>query len=142
MLVTRRGLLAGGRAVGCDADVVVVDSVRAELIQAGRRLPDHVRDGILALGPRAVAELVAVLEDEALLCETGPGAGWAPIHAVELLGELRSVEAIEPMLRLLADSDFLDIVHDRILQQMPPIGAPMVEPALRAYAASTDDAAG
>ncbi|MGH8862325.1 MAG: hypothetical protein ACRDVG_14035, partial [Jatrophihabitantaceae bacterium] len=115
------------------------ESVRTQLLQAGRRLPDRVRDRVLALGPAAVPELVAILEDEPLLFETGPGGGWAPIHAVDVLGELRAVEAIEAMLRVLAGSDFLDIVHDRILLRLPEIGAPVVEPALRAYAANSDD---
>jgi hypothetical protein len=118
---------------------MVVESVGAELIQAGRRLPDGLHDRVLAHGSAAVRELIAVLDDDALLFETGPGAGWAPIHAVDLLGELRAVEAIEPMLRVLAGTDFLDIVHDRMLLRMPQIGAPVIEPALRAYADSTDD---
>ena len=104
---------------------VVVDDVRTQLIQARERLLDAVRDRILA--------------DESLLSETGPGEGWAPIHAVDLLGELRAVAAIEPMLRLLAGTDFMEIVHDRILVRMADIGAPVVEPALHAYANSADE---
>lgn len=81
---------------------MVVESVRTELIHAGRRLPDGVRDRILALGRAAVPELVAILQEEALLAETAPGEGWSPIHAVDLLGELRAVDAIEAMVRVLA----------------------------------------
>jgi hypothetical protein len=116
-----------------------VESILEELVRGGRRLPDGVRDRILALGPAAVPELIAILDDEALLSETAPGAGWAPIHAVDLLGELRAGDAVEPMLRVLAGTEFLDIVHDRILQRMPQIGAPVIEPALHAYADSRDD---
>jgi len=118
---------------------MVVESVRTALIHAGRRLPDGVRERILALGQAAVPELVAILQEEALLAETAPGGGWTPIHAVDLLGELRAVDAIEAMVRVLAGTDSLDIVHDRILMRLPEIGAPVVEPVLRAYADSTDE---
>jgi hypothetical protein len=62
------------------------------------------------------------------------GAGYA----VGLLADLGATEAIEPMLRVLAATDGLDLLHDRIIQRLPRLGAPVLEPALRAYG-QTDD---
>jgi hypothetical protein len=85
----------------------------------------------LALGAGAVPALLRILDDEVL-------EGWAPVHAVRLLGEMRIVEAIGPMLRALAETDTLDVLHDAILTSMPEIGEPVVEPALRAYSEDDD----
>ena len=89
------------------------------------------------MGDAGVTALLEILEDETLAQIDSPGEGWAPIYAAELLGELRAATAVEPMLRVLAQTDPLDILHDRLLPSLAKIGAPVVEPALRA-AASAD----
>ncbi len=104
------------------------------LISAGQRVPDDVRRDIVALGAMAVPGLLEIVEDQKLAIETAPGNGWAPAHAARLLGELHAVEAIEPMLRVLARTDRLELLHDQLIQSLPEIGAPIIEPALRAYA--------
>jgi hypothetical protein len=108
------------------------------LIDAGQHLPPRLRQRILTFGPTVVAPLVALMEDEELSFDTAPGEGWGPIHAVDLLGELRAEEAIEPMVRLLAETDWDTIIHDRLLQALPRLGPPALEPTLAAYAAATD----
>lgn len=108
------------------------------LIPAGQRVPDDVRRDILALQEAAVPLLLEILEAGELALSTAPGDGWAPAHAARLLGELHAVEAIEPMLRVLAGTDGVDLLHDQLIQSLPEIGAPIVEPVLRAYSASTD----
>jgi hypothetical protein len=67
-----------------------------------------------------------------------PGDGFAPIHAAELLHELRAPEAIEPMLRELVRSDVLTILHDRLTACLPDFGAAVLEPAWAMYT-RTDD---
>src|SRR5437899_3068210 len=42
------------------------------------------------------------------------------------------------MLRVLAVTEWDTIIHDRVLLSLPRVGAPVVEPALAAYAAATD----
>jgi len=108
-----------------------------QIIDTGERLPKETRRDILHLGDAAVTALLEILEDDALAQIDSPGKGWAPIHAAELLGDLRAATAVEPMLRVLALTDPLDILHDRLLPSLAKIGAPVVEPALRA-AASAD----
>ena len=116
------------------------DSARSlvrRLIDTSELLPKELRSDILPLGDAGVTALLEILEDETLSQIDSPGEGWAPIHAAELLGDLRAATAVEPMLRALTRTDTLDILHDRVLASLPRIGAPVVEPALRA-AASAD----
>lgn len=118
---------------------MTLDDVRAALVRAGQDLHPEAADAIRSVGPNVVPVLVEILSEELLLSADGPGEGWAPIHAVDLLTDLRAVEAIEPMLRLLEDTDFMDIVHDRLLQRMSHFGEPVVQPALPAYAGTRDE---
>ena len=117
------------------------DSARSlvrQLIDTGERLPKELRRDILHLGDAGVTALLEILEDETLTQIDSPGKGWAPIHAAELLGDLRAATAVEPMLCALARTDPLDILHDRVLSSLPKIGEPVVAPALCA-AASADE---
>jgi len=113
-------------------------SIVRQLIDTGERLPKELRSTIFHLGDAGVTTLLDILEDETLAQIDSPGEGWAPIHAAALLGDLRAATAVEPMLRALARTDPLDILHDRVVSSLPRIGAPVVEPALRA-AASADE---
>ncbi len=108
------------------------------LIDVGEGLPDSVRRDIVDLSDAAVSPLLEILEDASLALGNAPGAGWAPVHAARLLGELRAARAVEPMLGVLARTDPLDLLHDQLLNSLPAIGASVVEPALRAYAANDD----
>jgi hypothetical protein len=104
------------------------------IIGAGPRLPNDLHRNILDLRATAVPALREILEDQELAVSKAPGGGCAPAHAARLLGELRAADAVEPMLRMLARTDWADILHDQIIQSLPEIGAAVVEPALRAYA--------
>jgi hypothetical protein len=108
------------------------------LIDAGKRISPRVRERILTLGPPAIPPLLELMEDEELSVDTAPGEGWAPIHAANLLGELRAQEAIRPMLRLLAETEWDTILHDAVLLALPKLGPAVLEPTLAAYAATTD----
>lgn len=121
---------------------IYADSARSlvrQLIDTSEQLPKELRRDILHLGDAAVAALLEILEDETLAQIDSPGKGWAPIHAAELLGDLRAATAVVPMLRTLAQTDPLDILHDRVLPSLAKIGAPVVEPALRAAASADQD---
>ncbi len=65
-----------------------------------------------------IPELIRMAGDDAL--HTAPGespAVWAPVHAWRALGELRAVEAIEPLVELLARSG--DLEDDWLLSDLP-----------------------
>jgi hypothetical protein len=108
-----------------------------QLRKTGERLPQALREKILALGQAAVRPLIALVEDPEAALETAPGGGWPPIHAVTLLTELGAVEAVEALLRALVLSNWMDILHDRILVHLPKLGAAVLEPALAALARTT-----
>ena len=123
------------------SELVAINDVRRQvrkIIHVGKGLPDDLRQEILDLNAAATPALLEILENEELARSASPGEGWAPVHAARLLGELRAADAVQPMLRLLADTDPMDVLHDRIILSLPEIGEPVVEPALRAYAGSDD----
>jgi hypothetical protein len=97
-----------------------------ELLGAGEKLPGSLRERIVAEGQRLVPALVEVLLDE----EDDDIGGWASIHAVDLLVDLKAEAAIGPMLRILAEMDWDFIIFDRIVLRLPELGAPVLEPAL------------
>lgn len=110
-------------------------SVVHRLIDTNYRLPDEIRDDILALGQAAVPALLEIFEDA---LATSPAGGWGPTHAAQLLGELHAAAAVEPMLRVLAGTEAHDRLHDKIIQVLPELGAAVTEPAIRAFADSAD----
>jgi hypothetical protein len=78
-----------------------------KLFLVGDHLPSKLRRQILDLGPPAVPFLVEMLFDPQTSQEPIPGPGLFPLHAVSLLGDLRSEEAV-PHLEAFRDSAFPD----------------------------------
>jgi hypothetical protein len=113
------------------------DPVEA-LRQTGEKLPRALRERILAQGAAAVAALVRVLEDDELGLEDSPAGGWPPIHAVDLLVELRAEESIAPMLAILRDGELDEILYSRIAVLLPSLGALVLEPLLSELASPLD----
>src|SRR5258708_18552512 len=99
------------------------------LKRAGEHLGQDLRRRILALGPSAIPPLIAILR---------ANEGWAAVHAVELLVDLGATDAILPMLEMLELTEFDELVHDRIGQHLPRLGAPVLEPAIAKYEALDD----
>jgi hypothetical protein len=106
------------------------DSPLEELGRTGETLAEDLRARILALGNAAVPPLLALLAEDAAAAEDGPGEGWPPIHAVDLLADLRAEEAIVPMLVALRGGDFDDILSSRVAVRLPSFGAAALEPTL------------
>ncbi len=77
-----------------------IDQLRA----TKEKLPPELRGQILALRAEAVPPLIAILTDAQLGMSESPAEGWPPIHAVELLADLKATEAIEPMLDVLVET--------------------------------------
>jgi hypothetical protein len=89
---------------------------------------DYVSD--LELTPEHVPELIRLACDAALhTAESENPAVWAPTHAWRALGQLRAVEAIAPLLRLLrerADDDWIDIELPYVFGLIGPDAIPHV----------------
>ncbi len=111
----------------------------AEIRQAGEELPDSLRDAILALGQEAVPPLLELLEDESALEGNSPSAGSARTHAAKLLMNLRAVEAIEPLLRILKSVDYDSAIYNVITVNLSALGAPVLDPALRSLVQDLPD---
>jgi len=111
----------------------------AKLSRAGERLPKPLHTAITGLGDAAIPALMAVLENEELADAEHPNGGWAPIHAVDLLVDLRATAAIPPMLDILAATDFAHVIHSRIQLRLPELGAAVLEPALARLPEEADD---
>jgi hypothetical protein len=99
-----------------------------ELRQAGE-VPDRaLLDRIKAHGEATVPALIEMALDETLHhAPSDSPAIWAPLHAIQLLGEIGAPRAIEPLLSL------VDWIDDDYLGQILPaafggIGAPAVAP--------------
>lgn len=103
------------------------------------RLPADARRGVLALGTNAVGPLLAIVLDDDLSMRDAPGGGWAPGHAARLLGELKAVEAVEPLLRRLAETGPEDWLRDSLTVALSAMGPGAVEATLRAHDATADD---
>lgn len=100
------------------------------IIDAGDKLSDERRGEIVeAQGPVGEA-LVAMSLDVDLASVDAPGGGWAPIHAVRLLGERRQVEAVEPLIEVVATTEADDLLGGAAIFALQEIGAPTLEPIL------------
>jgi hypothetical protein len=98
------------------------------------KLPPELRSDILARGAEAVGPLVELLQDDSLALETAPGAGYAPVHAVELLARLRAPEGIAPLVRALSRREPGELLYDALLYGLEELGAAVVPAALEALA--------
>ncbi|WP_439621671.1 hypothetical protein [Gemmata sp.] len=108
----------------------------SELLKLGR--PDLGRTSIdypaLGIGSEHVPELIRLMRDESLWESNDELPEWyANIHAWRALGQLRAVEAIEPLLDLIADQegdDWNDWVIDDVPRVLGEIGVPALAPTL------------
>ena len=79
-----------------------------------------------------VPQLIELALDDDIndLKQTDP-AVWSPLHALAILGELRAVEAVEPLLEMMDWDD--EWIEAQLPEVYGAIGAPAL-PALKAYA--------
>ena len=89
----------------------------------------------LGIGPEHVPDLIQMATDEALNeADAESTEVWAPLHAWRALGQLRAVEAVEPLLELFDRLEDDDWVHEELPVVFGLIG-PAAFPALAAYLA-------
>ncbi len=81
--------------------------------------------------------LLEILETGDLYDEDSLGEGYAPIHAVDLLGEWRAVEAVPHLIRILADETWEAVVYDCATQALRNIG-PAALDAVLAFAETVE----
>lgn len=113
-----------------------------ELIAVGGgQLPAGLIDRCRQHAEAAIPALIDVVLDDDLVADDAPGEGYAPIHAVELLGHLRAAEAVPLLIDLAADTDPLYVIYSSALHALEQIGAPAQEDLLRFMRFSRDNEA-
>ena len=108
------------------------DLVR-RLRSSGKRLHANVRASVLALGDAAVPVLLEILD------ASENDDGWGPIHAADLLVQLRAEVSMTPMLKVLSKVDEGDVMRQTLEEALVEIGSAAMEPTLRAHVDSTDN---
>jgi len=101
--------------------------------------PDSAALRIRALGAAAIPPLLEILTDESLRKDDSRVDGLAPVHAAELLGAMRAIEAIEPMLDIIKATSRSTLLHGYALDALAAIGRPALEPALKRLELTNDD---
>jgi hypothetical protein len=101
-------------------------------------IPSDLREAIVAQGAAAVPGLIAILEDYDLAMADSAAGGWPPVHAVDLLVDLRAESAIGPMLGVLRQGDLDEILSSRVAVRLPNLGAAALEPLLAELGSTTD----
>ena len=71
-------------------------------------LPAAIRSPLLAAGATVVPALITLVESA--LADEQTALGWAPLHAVELLGALGDARAVPVLLRCLDHEDEFDLL--------------------------------
>jgi len=108
-----------------------VDDLIEELIEQGdaRFAPEQV--GLCQTHrEEAIPALIDLATDEYLQVEDAPGGGYAPIRAVELLGELKAAEAVPALIDTVADTDYMAIIYSAAINALENIGPPALEQLL------------
>ena len=89
----------------------------------------------LGIGPEHISDLIRMATDEELRwAESDTLEVWAPIHAWRALGQLRAVEAVEPLLGLFDRLEYDDWVNEELPDVFGMVG-PAALPALAEYIA-------
>lgn len=95
-----------------------------ELFEGEGELPRSVLTRLHARREDAIPELIEIARDRQNWADDSEGDGWASIHAVDVLGELRAPEAAPVLIDILAQTDAMDILHDRAGVALKAIGTP------------------
>src|SRR5438067_1226840 len=110
------------------SDTGALSQLLGELRQAGQKPGRTLLDRVKAHGQATVRPLIEMVVDEKLHnADSDSPQVWAPLHAIQLLGELGAPEAIEPLLPLFdwVDDDYL---AETLPEAFGGIGTPAVAP--------------
>lgn len=109
-------------------DINDLSRALAELRQAGQTPNRALFDRVKACGLAAVQPLIeiAVACDDSDTDSENPEI-WAPVHAIQLLGEIGAAEAVDPLVPLLDRSDD-DYLAEALVEAFVGIGATAVPP--------------
>ena len=101
-------------------------------------LPATIRRPLLATGATVVPALITLVAS--VLADEQTDLGWAPLHAIELLGALGDARAIPVLLRCLDHEDELDLLVQQAAAALHRLGALALDRCLDAYATTPREA--
>jgi hypothetical protein len=105
----------------------------------GEKMKVSVADQMLAdRKEQVIPFLLDVVDTEELHQDNSLGSGWAPIHAVDLLGHWQVVEAVPRLLAILKDTDWETLIHDRAIVALEAMGPAVTDTLLSAAEQTTD----
>ncbi|MFB0538032.1 MAG: SEC-C metal-binding domain-containing protein [Anaerolineae bacterium] len=108
-----------------------VEDLIDQLFEGEDALPPDLQERITALQEAAIPRLIEIAEDRDLWNEDSPGEGWAPIHAMDVLGKLKAANAVPLLIDIVAETEPMDILYDGALFALEEIGTAAL-PALLA----------
>lgn len=94
----------------------------AELAECEDAVPTGLQERIMA-DPEVVPRLIEIIEAET----DEPKGEWLPLHATDLLAELRDARAAAPLVRLLCSLDDDDSLGGRVMSAIHELGPAAVE---------------
>jgi hypothetical protein len=100
-------------------------------------LPEALRRQLLAAGAAIVSALITLVEQA--LTDDHAALGWAPLHAVELLGAMGDPRAVPVLLRCLDEDDESDLLDQRVVTALRALGAGALDACVTAYATTPRD---
>lgn len=110
----------------------------AKLRKAGQKPNRALLDQVKAHGQEAVQPLIEMALDENLLeADSKSPEVWAPLHAINILGELGAPKAVEPLLPLLGRDD--DWLLRTLTEAFGGIGEPALAPVCALLLDRTSD---
>ena len=102
------------------------------------RLPETMRRPLVAAGATVVPALIALVEEA--LADDHAALGWAPLHAVDILGAVGDARAVPVLLRCLDQEDELDLLGQQAATALRALGALALDRCVVAYATTPRDA--
>ena len=122
-------------------DQPTLRDLMTRLCMAGEHPPRKLLTAIRERGSEAVPSLIAIVDQYPGDDPDAPDRKyWATYHAIQLLGDLRAADAVEPILALLDEDD--DYVDQYLPECLGQIGRPAIEPLREALFAPNADVFG
>ncbi|MGC8788239.1 MAG: HEAT repeat domain-containing protein, partial [Anaerolineae bacterium] len=115
-----------------------VEELLAALYNGPEALTPQLRKAFAAHRKQVIPELIALASNGDLWLANAPGKGYVPIHAVNLLGQLRATEAVPSLIDIVSETGPGELLRDAALNALEEIGKPAVPAILETMRYSRD----
>jgi hypothetical protein len=112
------------------APSVLSEALWNRLTRCGKKMPSDLRSDILALGRDIAPELISIVADDELSVAGAPGDGWLPVHAADLLIDMKAEDAVPALLSVLVRTHWDEVLHNALAVRLPELGPAVFEPGV------------